>query len=299
MSKSHTTVVNVLYKYPKVSSTSIQSIHVPKKRQCSQYISVRQNDISCSEGSNYLCEYCNKNFTKRNNYYRHKKYRCKDKNVVNNSNDSINDLSYDISTSEQSDNENNLKSNISQLKSLKEKLHEKDKENVILKTKLEMKTSENEFNRKLTIGAGQTVNKSLSAIAFVMQNYKNAQPLKEIPHEEFKRLVYQENYGKKLHKNKKVTDFEASEIITYFFKQNNLIDLLGNVIVSFYKETQRELQPLWVSDVSRKSFIVNKECDGINQWATDKSGVKVSEIIVKPLLVYIDKLMVSYMMKVH
>ena len=128
-----------------------------------------------------------------------------------------------------------------------------------------------------------------------MQNYKNADSIKTIPHEEFKRLIYEENYGKKIHRNKKVSNFEAGEIITLFFKHNKFASFLGNIIVSFYKNSKKEIQSIWSTDVARKTFVINEE----NRWVIDKSGVKVSEVIVNPLLNYVDKLLVMYMQDIY
>jgi hypothetical protein len=247
--------------------------HILKNNQNNEIYKIVKESREDSE--ELICENCNKVFVHKNSYYRHIRHFCKIVEKIN-----------------------NLENKIEVLK--------KEKEIEVLKSKLEMKdqlielkSTENEFHKKLTIGAGQTVNKSLSAIAFLMQNYQKATPLKQIPHEEFKRLVYEENYGKKIHKNRKITDFETAEIITSFFKQKKLSGLLGNVIVSFYR-VQKEYQSLWVSDISRKSYVINeKTYNGTNQWATDRNGVKVSKIIIEPILLYIDRILVTYMCDIH
>ena len=135
----------------------------------------RPSTSTCRE-ENYICEFCHKFFTKDSSYYRHKKYRCKLKNL----NVAPNNLLIEVAV-------------------LKSQLAMKD-------DALQSKSTENEFHKKLTVGAGQAINKSLSAMAFIMQNFQNANPLQPIPHEEFKRLVYEENAGKKIHKNKKISD---------------------------------------------------------------------------------------------
>lgn len=226
----------------------------------------------------YICKICNKTFTCHSSYYRHKNYRCKNNELLQLENENLKKELFN-------------KDKEMEIALLKEKLHFKENENEFCK-------KENEFHKNLSVSAGSVANKSLSAIAYVMQNYQHAKPIKTIPQEEFKRLLYESNSGKKIHKNKKITDEEAGKILTLFFKNNSLINLLATIITSFYK-TKKELQSLWTTDVSRKSFIVNKECERDNQWTIDKKGINVSEIIINPLLTYVDKLTVTYIKSVH
>ena len=225
----------------------------------------------------YICQNCKKIFKYKSGLSRHKNYRC------------------NTSDAEKSEMQNQIVELKAELKIKDKALEMKDKILEVNEKIMDKREQDHEFQKKLTVGAGQTVNKSLSAITYIMENYKNAPPLQPITQDEFKRLVYEENYGKKVHGNKKVTDFEASRIITSYFKTGTLVKLIGNIIATFYKSNKKELQSLWVTDASRKSFVVQED----DQWAIDKSGVKVSKIIVAPILIYIDKLMVTYMIEVH
>jgi hypothetical protein len=227
---------------------------------------------------NFLCEFCGQTFKYSNNYYRHKKSRCKEKNS---------DKKYV-----------ELEKEIENLKIARE-LDKKNTEIEVLKTEKDIYQTENEYHKILSTNAGNIIGKSLSTLAYVMQNFENAPTIKAIETDEFKRLVYEDNYGKKLDRRCKISDYDTSEILCGYNRNNKLIDLLTNVIIKNYKKENPGDQCLWSSDTSRYTYVINDMVDNKPCWMTDKSGVKVLSYIINPVTKYVDGLLCQYTSDIH
>jgi hypothetical protein len=79
-----------------------------------------------------------------------------------------------------------------------------------------------------------------------------------------------------------------------FFSEKGVI----NIIIKHYKKIDPQDQAIWTSDTSRLTYVISDKSEtsigNEPTWITDKGGVKVNQLIIKPMVAYIDKLMISY-----
>jgi uncharacterized C2H2 Zn-finger protein len=217
------------------------------------------------------CNECHKIFKHHSSYYRHQKTRCK------------------------------LKSEDNTIKELKHEIEMLKLKNNMKDSELERRDNEIEYHKLLTNNAGEIVGKSLSTLTFAMKNFKNAPPIKAIGNDEFKRLVFEDNYGKKIHKNTKISNFDVSTLLNMYYRHNKLMNLFNNIIVKYYKKSEPKDQSIWSSDPSRLTYVISNSTDdrGSTAWMTDKRGVKVNEFVIKPIMEHVDKLMFEHVNDIH
>jgi hypothetical protein len=254
-----------------VTQTEIPSGRIRKKMYNS---GTKSNSSENGVIGGFLCEFCGGNFSHKNAVYRHMKHYCKEKKLGSNklSSRSI---------------ESNIDNYENKLKQYETKIDMLEREKDIYK-------NENEYHKTLTTNAGNIVDKSLSTLAFVVQNFKNAPPIKAIGNDEFKRLIYEDNSGEKVDKRRKIDDIDASKILVKYFRSDRLTELLNNIIVKHYKTQMPEDQSMWTSDTSRLTYVISDAMRGASMWMTDKSGVKVNEYVIKPMLDHVDRMMIKY-----
>jgi hypothetical protein len=205
------------------------------------------NKIQSIENKKFICSSCNTIFKHHSSYYRHLNKRCK----IEPFKDVINNLQHQLGEKE---NEIEKKNTAIELLKMQNIMNENEKH---------IYKDENEYHKTLTNNAGMIIDKSLSTIAFVMQNFKDAPPIKAISNDDFKRLVYEDNYGKKIHRNKKISNFEISKLLNGYQRHNNFLNLINNIIVKHYKKMNPRDQSLWSSDTSRLTYSIlqmNLDC---------------------------------------
>ena len=140
---------------------------------------------------------------------------------------------------------------------------------------------ENKHLKSIVNDAGSMVKSSMSAMAYVIKNYKDAPAL--LPLKDYKALKYERNN----------TTFVEDLISQY--NHDLLSDYLGNFIIKTYKKDDPAKQSIWNSDTSRFTFVV-REPTGKNKadWTVDKKGIKINKFIIDPLLNYVDKQVREY-----
>lgn len=72
-------------------------------------------------------------------------------------------------------------------------------------------------------------------------------------------------------------------VITFPHLKINWTMHIGNVIISHYKKNNENDQSIWYSDSGGGSFYI-RENDG---WKVDKGGIRVTKLIVNPILNYV------------
>lgn len=265
-------------RYPKsVKLVSDEKLVLPETGVINEF-SHKKPVGNFNEKKEFLCEFCGQTFKYSNNYYRHKKSRCEGKKI-------------DKKRAE-------LEREIENLKLARE-LDKKNSEIEMLKTEKNIYHTENEYHKKLSTNAGNIIGRSLSTLAYVMQNFDGAPTIKAIETDEFKRLVYEDNYGKKVDRRCKISDYDTSEILCGYNRNNKLTELLTNVIIKNYKKDNPADQCLWSSDTSRYTYVINDVVNNKQCWVTDKSGVKVLSYIINPVTKYVDGLLCQYTSDIH
>jgi len=213
------------------------------------------------EESNIYCYICNKSYVTNKKYNRHKKYKHDNINNINN-----------INNKNSGNNKDNNK--------YKEIL--KSNDNIKEEIKEEINKSKNEV---VTV-VNKALTKASSLINFLMENYKSTPPLKKIKKKECidqLRLDYECPL--------KDNDYSLEKLLIYQYRKNTLISNLSKTILNLVHYKDREKQPIYNTDCSRYNYVVKTTN---NLWYEDKCGLKFTDCIIKPFLVYINDLIEEY-----
>jgi hypothetical protein len=135
------------------------------------------------------------------------------------------------------------------------------------------------FYQDIIINAGSVLQTSMSTLAFVMKEYKNAPECKSI---EDYTIMYMGS-----------SEDEFVDNLIYSYNNNILHKYIGNALVSIYKKDDPAMQTLWNSDTTRLTYIVSHFLNETTMWKIDKNGVDIGAIIIRPLLEYISDLVVA------
>ena len=163
-----------------------------------------------------------------------------------------------------------------------------EKENEFLKKEIKMKDqmieqqkqsfneqkqvllTDSKHNRKLC-------NKSMSNLEFLIKNYSQAPPLKAV-----------DDYS-----------CVGSEVIFVrtliaSVRHSNMHKCLGDIVNTYYKKQNPEEQSNWNTDTERMHYIIKTPIENNNGWVIDKKGIKMTKIIIEPLLEYVKALGKKY-----
>lgn len=235
----------------------------------------KMNKLENLKNTCHSCKFCKKNFKSRQNKWKHENFACSKKPKT--SDDS--ELIFDDESIINSKIDNNnvmlmlLKQSEEKEKRMMKMMEEKEKriEDLIKEQSHERK----EYLDIIKNGA-KTTHKSVSAMKHVIENYKKAPPVKKL--NDKKAIKMLEYYG--------TSKLTTEEIIINKFKSCILHEYFGTMIIEEYQKSEKpEDQSFWSSDVARLSFVIVQEMSkGKNEWISDKSGVKIMELIIIPLL---------------
>jgi hypothetical protein len=131
-------------------------------------------------------------------------------------------------------------------------------------------------------------NKSMSTTSYVIKHFDKAPPIKKLKNTEaIKLLEYDvpENHT-------------SGDMIIFKYASKKLNKYLGDIIVRTYKTDNPADQSFWNSDSARLSFIVRQVLkSGDNEWITDKSGIKLTNLIISPMLDNVKIIMQNYVLE--
>ena len=214
----------------------------------------------------YMCEICGVYYSTASNLSKHRK-RC----IDNSNNNKIKQL----------EKNNELLKLENENKILLEKINYLQKENILIKKekedKIQMLEKENEYHKQLVVSAGNMIQSSMSTLNYLILNCNNA-PLLE-PLKDYSVLEDKQKFIKN---------------IIYYHGVNKLEQYLGNFLVKHYKSKDPKKQSNWNSDTSRLTYINRELVNNIPNWVIDKKGVKMTGIIIDPLLNYVKKISQEY-----
>lgn len=233
----------------------------------------------------YECKYCKNYFSKPGNLSRHYKICVEKKHFENIENiqteNKIKILEQKIEAIQ--------KEKESIIKQSKEKIKFIEKEKDIIKRqseeklkiiekeskeKLKILEKENEYHKQLVISAGNMIQSSMSTLNHLITYYNNAPILEPI-----------KDYSLLEEKNKFINN------LIYYHKENKLDQYLGNFLVKQYKTKDPKERSNWNSDTSRLTYINRELVNNQPNWVIDKKGIKMTNIIIDPLLNYIKRLL--------
>lgn len=133
---------------------------------------------------------------------------------------------------------------------------------------------------ELALQTSKTAGKSVRGITYAMKHLNNARQLKLLENKEAVKLLTYDN-------KKSQNDTVETIIIKY---KNKLLDqYLGDILVKAYKTDDPEIQSVWGVDSARLHFILKQK-----EWTSDNCGIKLTEIIINPLLRSVDKMIKKY-----
>lgn len=218
------------------------------------------------------CLYCYQAFSSKSNLTRHLKY-----------------------CSARLEAQNNLKQALSEKeKKLKEKdikLQEKNKEISELKHLVL-------YFEDLLSMTHRTLDKSVTAISYanMFLTSQQAKPLEEPSKKDLRLLYHNKKYPKNEKEYKKIDFDERQKMYSRKLYDNatyeyaggtkQLAEYVTDIIVEIYKKEDPKDQAVWNSDSARLNFIIREfiENTDIAKWQKDKKGVKVTKVIIDPII---------------
>ena len=216
----------------------------------------------------YECANCNAFYNAKTTFYNHKK-KC---GIIENTEN--NNLKIELIIAKHQIETLKLKNECEKVKNEceKEKIkNECEKEKVkILKSVVKNSNSTTKTALKIS-------SKSISAIKYVNENFKNAPKLETLT--DFNMMGY--NIEDEIEKKKLVDN------LLYHYRQNSVHKIFGDHIVSLYKKDNLANQSMHTTDTSRMNYIVRGSKNGNNlKWYIDKNGVMICDIIIEKLISY-------------
>jgi hypothetical protein len=127
----------------------------------------------------------------------------------------------------------------------------------------------------------KTTNKTLETIAKlaikeIRQKYPNA-PLLERMNNEIVNQIMNDVF------RKGDDDYKMCNRIIFFYKDKQLVNLITDAIISYYKKLDPKDQSFWNTDTARLNYIIRDFVDDKDSWVIDKFGVKMKNLVISPL----------------
>jgi len=202
------------------------------------------------DSAKFTCNYCNMKFTKSCNLSRHKNICSEKEQMIQQLTNRVNELNNKL-----------IEQN---------KILEKDEEMInILK-------SEVDHLKSIVNNAGSIIKTSVSTVAYVLKNYKDAPALESV--KDYSAIHYKQDNS------------EFVENLIYEHTHNKLHIYIGDFIIKTYKKEDPSKQSIWNSDTSRLTYLIREIINNNKvDWKIDKKGIKTTKFIIEPILEYIDE----------
>ena len=229
------------------------------------------------------CDYCNNECSTASSLARHKKSCSVKTKFENNHKEEILRLKNINMELEFKLNESNSKFNdrIKMFDQKDEIIKQKDE---IIKQKdetISILKSEVTHLKSIVNNTGSIIKTSVSTMAYVIKNYKDAPVLESV--KDYSAIRYEQD------------NTEFVENLIYEHNNNKLHIYISDFIIKTYKKDDPAKQSLWNSDTSRLTYLIreiitNNKVD----WKVDKKGIKTTKFIIEPILEYIDQQIRNY-----
>jgi hypothetical protein len=223
-------------------------------RHCNTKLHLKKEEI------NFKCEICNKQYKTIKVYKTHRnKYHNKiNKNIDNKLEDIRNDIKNDI--------KNNIEDVKNNINDVKEEI--------------------NKSNEKVVTVVNKAINKASSLIKYLMEHHRGVPPLKKITKQQcipMLRLDYD--------CPEKDNDYSLQKLFIKDHTKNLFVPNISKSILKMINYQNKDNQPIYNTDSTRYNYVVKLTTD---LWNEDKSGIKFTDYIIKPLLRYVRELVEEY-----
>jgi hypothetical protein len=261
--------------------------HLKNRKKSNQILIIIEND-----NKTYICEICKKTFKHISSLSRHKTRECVKMKIIEKD---------------------------SELKKKEVMIKEKDKQIDDIKDTDKFLKDVVKNQNKIIYGTSRLFHKNLSIINFLMAYVPTAPPLEYFKRERIEQIIYNGDVIKQnMEKYPEEKENHFPEHVIYTYNHNTLMDYLCGIIIEEYKKKDPRKQAMWISDIPRTIFTVNKkskkkkdpnnlndssdnnnsddssddsECENndsiIAEWIYDKKGLYVKEIVIDPLMDYV------------
>ena len=175
------------------------------------------------------------------------------------------------------------------IETLSKKLDERDK--IILeqiefhKDQIRIANEEKKELIDVIKGSNKNTGKSMNTLAYVVKHYNKAPAMKKLTDKNaIKMLEY---------KGKELT---SEEMMIHKYRNGTLDAYLGDIITNAFLDVDSpSKQSMWTSDVARLCFVIMYPLSkGRKEWITDKSGIKITELLIDPLLKNAKEMLLAY-----
>jgi len=209
----------------------------------------------------FNCKHCGATFGSKQAKWNHENYVCKRKE------DSKDKL---------------VESLLKKVDDMEKRLDAKDK---IILDQLEIKDKIIKDQLDVIKGSNKNTGKSMSTLAYVVKHYNKAPAMKKLTDKNAIKLL--EYKGKEL---------TSEEMMIHRYRNGTLDAYLGEIIKNaFIDADDPAKQSMWTSDVARLCFVIMYPISkGRREWIADKSGIKITELIIDPLLKNAKEMLIAY-----
>jgi len=271
-------------------------------------------DIHTKKYTQYKCENCDSLFSSKSNYTKHNKNLCK--TTINNTRDK---------------NLNKNKKDDSVIPIIQRIFDSNFKK---LETNLEYKIKESIDNSALNTKVTTAINTAASLIKYLMKTSINAPPVEKLKQNKCLELLnlskniinndeptdsidinlldntllynnHDNDYDNDTdtdneYDNKDDTirqnvddknKYKLEKELINEYVNGTFISYLSDIIANIVKKNDPREQSIWNTDSNRLNYVIKTSVD---KWSEDKSAVKFIDLVIKPFLIQIKKLLINY-----
>ena len=120
---------------------------------------------------------------------------------------------------------------------------------------------------------------------YVIDNF-NPPPLKALPDNDMIKMIETFDNNDIVDDDEKAKKKRYCKNLAYHHNKNALVQYLADILKSIYEKDDPTQQSVWNSDIPRKNFHLMEKIDDKCLWVDDKSGIKMTTIIIRPFLKY-------------
>jgi hypothetical protein len=229
-----------------------------------------------NEKKKYTCNNCGSEFNDRSNMRRHKIKSCE--NNINN-------------------NTTNQQTNTDLIGVIVTMMNKYEENQKMLFELLKHNGQVAQINGETAKVQSETVATSMRTLNYAIKHLTQAPPLKKLNKDKAIKLLEYEA------KNK---NHSIETIMINKFKNNELHEFLGNIVIGeCINNKDKNKISIYACDISRLSFIIRQRLDNrddnniIDEWITDKEGIKFRNLIIRPLFDEAIKMIQEYQQSGH
>ena len=167
-----------------------------------------------------------------------------------------------------------------------------DKDIVIKKNNINEGIGKKIVNKKKNLNKKKDNKTSKDLINFLSINNDIKDSITTIEYHKFIYILKNKLFHEKNDINFKNCEFEKK--LLEYYNENIFIKTISNIILDLINHNNLSQQIIYISDITRKTFIVRFR----NKWIYDINGILILKYIINPLLNCIRKIIVNYRTKI-